>query len=99
VRGPTRNRVSYRRDARHSGAMTTDRTSRHRVGRPKKHSSCAEARRAENARRKAKLKGNGLAQRSVWLPRELWDALRTARLASETSDAATLERLLRKALE
>lgn len=40
----------------------------------------------------------GFVQRSIWLPREFWEALRALRLPTESSDAATLERLVREAL-
>lgn len=40
----------------------------------------------------------GLVQRSVWLSREMWSALRTLRLPTETSDSETLARVLREAM-
>lgn len=90
--------LSYKRRHSHDGPMITEARALGRAGRPRLHSSPTEARRAANGRRKAKLQNDGLAQRSVWLPKELWEALRSARLANETSDVATLERILRQAL-
>lgn len=90
--------MSYSSDNGHSGLMIPGATSWRGAGRPRLHPSPAEARRAANHRRKLKLQMDGLAQRSVWLPKDIWEALRSARLANETSDAATLERILRQAL-
>lgn len=90
--------MSYSPSVGQSRPMTLEAQTRCRAGRPRLHSSSTEARRAANCRRKVKLQGDGLVQRSVWLPKDLWDALRNIRQANERSDAATLERILRTAL-
>lgn len=66
-------------------------------GRPTEYSSPAEARAEAERRARRKAQSRGLVQRSVWLPMEAWNALRTLRDAVETSDAQTLSRVIMEA--
>jgi hypothetical protein len=78
--------------------MDTQHACKRRRGRPLQYLSPDEAKRAANARQRNTMQRAGLVQRSVWLPREVWETVRALRLPTESSDAATLERLLREAV-
>jgi hypothetical protein len=78
--------------------MTSIGSNTTRPGRPRLHANEAAARKVANDRLRSAMRSSGRVQRSVWLPREVWEGLRQLRHQSETSDAATLERILREAL-
>ena len=64
------------------------------LGRPREYNTSAEARAAANVRQHEAAAAAGLVQRTVWLPRETWEALRQCRAQDERTDSATLARLL-----
>ena len=69
------------------------------AGRPRTYSSKIEARCAANVRNRDTLVARGMVQRSVWLPRVAWETLRELRTEDESSDAATLTRLIQLAVK
>jgi hypothetical protein len=66
-------------------------------GRPRLYACHQEARSSANRRHRVAMTSAGMVQRSVWLSRASWEAVRSLRRPGETSDAAVLERLIQEA--